>query len=62
MVYKIERACAAIEDAREAVATTQLAYNRGEVGCDAVNKANDRLTKAHDDLYTLKSGNVPDTR
>ncbi len=58
---RAEDAAEKIKQAEIAVEQAQMAYRKnGNV--DAVNKANRALADAHDDLYTVKGGRVPDTR
>jgi hypothetical protein len=47
--------------ARAAVDEATRSYNKGGSAA-AVNKANDRLGAAHDNLYRLNAGLVKDTR
>jgi hypothetical protein len=63
MAYRsrLEQACQEINDAEEAVAKANLAYQRGG-SLDAVVKADRRLADAHARNYEVASGRVPDDR
>jgi hypothetical protein len=63
VVYRstMDRYVEEIEDAREAVAKAQKAYERGG-SCDAVNKANRALADAHFRARECSAGNVRDER
>ena len=60
----VPRAAAAakeVQAATEEVERATLAYRKGG-SASAVNKANDRLAKAHRHLYDCESGRLPDYR
>lgn len=51
-----------VEQARADVRDAQLAYSRGTGSCEAVNKANDNLNRAHMRWQEWQGGRVPDER